>query len=366
MKKKLVLIDGNALVHRAFHALPPLRSPKGIITNAVFGFSSILIRIIKDFNPKYIAATFDLPGPTFRHKQFEEYKAKRVKAPQELYDQIPIVKDLLTKMGIPIYEKESYEADDLIGTVAERSGKEKDLQTIIATGDLDTLQLVKSKKVVVFTLKRGVNDTITYDQDAVMERFGIKPNQMSDYRGLKGDPSDNIPGVPGVGEKTAISLIQEFGSIEKLYKAIESEKTGDMSPKLVEKLRVNKDQAFFSKELSQIVTDLDIDFSLAKTDWRNNLNYAELEQSFRELGFTSLIRRLEDIDLQQSGLPLIAETENSSSSLKGDQKELIGQLANSTELVVDLHEDKLILSANSKDIYGISINSISADLKRTD
>ena len=162
--KKLVLIDGNALVHRAFHALPPLKSPKGIITNAVFGFSSILMKMIKELKPEYIAATFDLAGPTFRHEEFDEYKSNRVKAPDELYAQLPLVKEVLGAFGIPIYEKPSYEADDVVGTMAEIAKKKKDLQTIIATGDLDTLQLVNDDNVVVFTLRKGVTDTNIYDQ----------------------------------------------------------------------------------------------------------------------------------------------------------------------------------------------------------
>ena len=157
------MIDSNALVHRAFHALPPLTSPKGVVINAVFGFSSVLIKMIKEIKPDYIVATFDLAGPTFRHEQFEQYKAKRVKAPQELYDQIPLVKEVLEGFGIPIFTKQGYEADDLIGTFATRMKQEAIIQTIIATGDLDTLQLVESAHVVIFTLRKGVQDTMIYD-----------------------------------------------------------------------------------------------------------------------------------------------------------------------------------------------------------
>ena len=218
--KTLILIDGNALVHRAFHALPPLTAPDGTVTNAVFGFSSILIRTIKDIKPDFIAAAFDLAGPTFRHKEYKEYKAKRVKAPQELYDQIPLVKEVLQAFGIPIFEKETFEADDLIGTISAITAKDKELKTIIATGDLDTLQLVVGEQVVVFTLKRGMRDTVIYDEPAIMERYGIKPSQMTDFKGLKGDVSDNIAGVPGIGDKTAETLIQNFGSLEDLYKKL--------------------------------------------------------------------------------------------------------------------------------------------------
>src|SRR3990167_2289708 len=221
MAKKLVLIDGHALVHRAFHALPPsMSSPNGIPTNAVYGFVSVLIKTVKDLRPDYIVATFDLAGPTFRHEEFAEYKAHREKAPDDLHVQVPLIKEILGAFGIPIYEKAAVEADDRRGSIAERTKKHKDIQTIIATGDLDTLQLVEGKKVIVSSLKGGINDIIIYDEKRVEERYGIKPKQMVDFKGLKGDPSDNIPGVPGGGDKTASALIQKFGTIEKLYESI--------------------------------------------------------------------------------------------------------------------------------------------------
>ena len=302
MPKKLILIDGNALVHRAFHALPPLTSPSGVVVNAVFGFNSILIKTIKDLKPDYIAATFDLAGPTFRHEEFAEYKEHRERAPDELYAQIPLVKNVLEAFGIPVYERPGYEADDLIGTLATRAKKEKDLQVIITTGDLDTLQLVDGKKVVVFTLRKGVNDTVTYDEEAVKVRYNLKPEQLNDYRGLKGDPSDNIPGVPGIGEKTASDLIQRFGSLENLYKVLEDKKLlskEKLSPKMIEKLVQNKEQAFFSKHLSTVVTDLDVDFSLDKTSWKEHADVAKVEKLFRDFGFASLLKRLPEIGLGQ-------------------------------------------------------------------
>ena len=308
--KKLILIDGNALVHRAFHALPPLTSPRGIVTNAVFGFSSILLKTIKDLKPDYIAAAFDLAGPTFRHKEFAEYKIHRERAPDELYNQIPLVKDMLGAFGVPVYEKQGYEADDLIGTLATETKNNPPaggVQVVIATGDLDTLQLVEGEKVVVFTLKKGMNDTVIYDERAVMARYGLKPGQLNDYRGLKGDPSDNIPGVPGIGEKTAADLIQKFGSLDGLYKSLEKQKTkgkrqkvkGEVSEKLAGKLLENKERAYFSKQLSTLVTDLDTDFSLGKADWRKNMDQSKIETIFKELGFNSLLKRLQEIGLPE-------------------------------------------------------------------
>ena len=300
------MIDGNALVHRAFHALPPLTSPKGQVVNAVFGFSSIIIKMIRELKPEYIAATFDLAGPTFRHEQFEDYKAKRVKAPQELYDQLPLVKQVVTALGIPIFEMQGYEADDLIGTLIRQcsggsaSAVADHLQIVIASGDMDLLQLVNDDKVVVFTMRKGFNDTMIYDEKAVMERYGLKPSQLSDYRGLKGDQSDNIPGVPGIGEKTGSTLIQKYGSLENLY-----EHVGEIEGKLGEKLKENKDQAFFSKQLSQVVCDLDVDFSLDIARWRTHVDMAKLEALFAEFGFKSLGKRLQEINLgtQESLLP---------------------------------------------------------------
>ena len=317
MTKKLVLIDGHALVHRAFHALPPtLSSPKGVPTNAVFGFISVLIKMLKDLKPDYIVATFDLAAPTFRHEEFAEYKAHRVKAPDELYVQIPLVKEILMAFGIPIYEKAGFEADDLIGSLAERSKEDKDIQTIIMTGDLDTLQLVDGDKVVVFTLRKGVTDTVIYDENEVFKRYGLRPEQLNDFKGLKGDPSDNIPGVPGVGEKTAAMLIQKFGNLENLYESIAAEaknekrkaKNKDPSEKLVQKLLENKDIAFFSKKLSTIIRDVDIDFSLEKADWLKNLNRTEVEKLFKELGLYSLIKRLDEISIFSQGQMVLPET----------------------------------------------------------
>ncbi len=299
--KKLVLIDSNALVHRAFHALPPMNSAQGVMTNAVYGFAAILMKMIKEIRPDYIAATFDLAGPTFRHEEFADYKAHREKAPDELYQQIPIVKELLDKMGIPVFEKSGFEADDLIGSLAEISKKIEDLQTIIVTGDLDTLQLVEGDKVVVFTLRKGVTDTFIYNEHEVKNRYNLKPSQLVDYRGLKGDPSDNIPGVPGIGEKTASVLIKTFGSLNGLYEEISDPKKdkekirAPLSEKLIQKLLDNKDQAYFSRKLSEISRNVPIEFDLTQADWLNNLDKTGVEQVLKTYSLFSLIKRLPEI-----------------------------------------------------------------------
>lgn len=285
--KKLVLIDGNALVHRAYHALPKLTTKKGELVNAVYGFISILFKVLNDLKPDYVAATFDLAAPTFRHNEYEDYKATRVKAPQELYDQLKRVKQVLGALNIPIYEKEGFEADDVIGALANQAkGKKEDVETIIATGDLDTLQLINGK-TKVYTLKKGINDTIIYDKKAVEERFkGLVPEQMADYKGLKGDPSDNIPGVPGIGEKTAVDLLKEHRTIENLYENLHL-----VPQKLGIKLAEFKDQAIFSKYLATIRVDVPIELELEKCvlhDYDEN----EVKKLFEELEFFSLLKRL--------------------------------------------------------------------------
>ena len=292
MIKKLILIDANALIHRAFHALPPLKNPAGVVTNAVYGFSSTLLKMLKDLEPDYIIAAYDLPGPTFRHEAFKEYKIHRAKAPDELYSQIPYTKKVLESFGIPSYEMKGYEADDIIGSLTEKFKKEKDLKIIIVTGDLDTLQLVDGKKIVIYTMKRGLSDTVIYDEEMVKNRYGLEPSQLNDYRGLKGDPSDNIPGVPGIGDKTASELLKEHGSIENLYKKA---KSGKVKESLSKKLLENEEQAMLSKELSIMVKNLKIEVDLKKAEWKNNFNRTNVENIFRELNFTSLIPRIPDL-----------------------------------------------------------------------
>lgn len=294
MKKKFVLIDSHALIHRAFHALPPLNTQQGELVNAVFGFFSILFSALKDLKPDYVVAAFDLAKPTFRHQQFSEYKANRVKAPDELYGQIGRVKEGLTALNIPIFEKEGFEADDILGTVTKKLENEKDIEVFIVTGDLDTLQLV-GPKIKIFTPKRGIKDTQIYNEVAIKERFGLSPKQMADFKGLKGDPSDNIPGVPGVGDKTASSLLQEFGSLDNLYKKIE---TSNLPEKLKQKLIENKEQAFFSRQLAQIHKDVPISFSLKEALWEDFK--ADKAKGFLEsLKFFSLIKRLNEISKKE-------------------------------------------------------------------
>jgi DNA polymerase-1 len=289
-KKKFILIDAYALIHRAYHALPPLTTKSGELINAVFGFSSILIKVLQKIRPDYVAAAFDAPEPTFRHEEYKGYKATRPEAPPDLYIQVPRVKEVLEALKIPVYEKSGYEADDIIGTIAKKL-RGKNIEVLILTGDMDTLQLVGGN-VKVYTPKRGLSDEVIYDERKIAERFeGLKPEQMVDFKGLKGDPSDNIPGVRGIGEKTAITLLNKFGTIEKLYGAIAGGKTEGISPSVLEKLEIGKDAAYFSKKLSTLKLNVPLKFSLKENKF-GEFNKEKPIELFRNLGFISLINRL--------------------------------------------------------------------------
>lgn len=281
---KIVLIDSNALIHRAFHALPPLATSKGEIVNAVYGFTTTLFKVLSDIKPDYIICAFDYPAPTFRHKEYEKYKAHRKKAPDELYSQIPKVKEVADALNIPIFEKQGYEADDIIGAIAKKAEKQG-LETVIVTGDMDELQLVNDK-TKVYTMRRGFSDTVLYDPKKVEEKFGIKPDQLIDYKALRGDPSDNIPGVAGVGEKTATELIKKYKTLKNLYKNLD--KVSDRTKKL---LKISKKDAYLSQKLATIVTSVPLKFDLAKAK-THDYDQDKAIKLFKELGFKSLIKRM--------------------------------------------------------------------------
>ncbi|MDP2864215.1 MAG: 5'-3' exonuclease H3TH domain-containing protein [bacterium] len=295
-KKRLIIIDSNSLIHRAYHALPPLTTKKGELINAVYGFLLVFLKAIKEFQPDYIAACFDLPGPTFRHKKFKEYKAKRPPTPEELCQQIPKVKEILKSFDVPIFEKEGFEADDIIGTISELAPRKQvipEIETVILSGDLDTLQLV-NPCTKVYALRKGVKDTVLYDIEKVKEKFqGLTPEQILDFKSLRGDASDNIPGVTGVGEKTAIELLLKFGSLENIYKEIgeDSEQAKNLKPKLKETLLKYKEQAFLSKTLAQIDKNTPIDFNLEKCRWKE-YDKEKVIQILKNLEFYSLLGRL--------------------------------------------------------------------------
>ena len=292
-KKRLIIIDSNSLLHRAFHALPPLTTKKGEQTGAVYGFLLILFKAIKDLQANYIVACFDTKAPTFRHEKFKEYKAQRPKTPQEILNQLPKIKEILEVFKIPIFAKEGFEADDLIATISKKAEEYDNLSEIyILSGDLDNLQLV-NEKIKVYTLGKGIKDTVLYDKNRVITRFGIEPKQMNDFKALTGDPSDNIPGVSGIGKKTAADLIKQFETIENLYKEI-GEGMANIKTRTKDLLSDNKEKAYLSKELVKTKRDVDIQFILEDCKF-GDFNQKEVENIFRELEFNTLINRLSSI-----------------------------------------------------------------------
>ena len=297
-KEVLVLLDSHAILHRAYHALPEFTTSDGTPTGALYGYVTMILSIIESFKPTYIAACFDLPAPTHRHVAFVDYKAHRQKTDDALISQIIAARDVARAFGIEVFEDAGFEADDLLGTIVEKTSKNKNLQTIIASGDMDTMQLVRDKSVQVFTLKKGIKDTITYDEDGVRARFGFAPTLLPDYKGLRGDPSDNIPGVHGIGEKTATSLITAFGTIEQLYEAlkkdpVEAGKKAGVSERIVKLLQDSEDGARFSKMLATIRTDAPIDFDLERARWNIGINEEKAKEICRKYEFRSIIPRLQ-------------------------------------------------------------------------
>jgi len=295
-KKKLVLLDSHAIIHRAYHALPEFLSSKGEPTGALYGLASMLMKIITDLKPDYIVACYDLPQKTFRKEVYEGYKAGRAKADEGLIAQLKSSRQIFEAFNIPIYDSPGFEADDVLGTIVDKLKNEKNVDIIIASGDMDTMQLIDGKKVQVYTLKKGINDTILYDEDAVISRFGFEPKLLPDYKGLRGDPSDNIIGIKGIGEKTATNLIVNFGTIEEIYKKIKKEpdtisKAG-ISPRVLELIKNNEEEALFSKTLATIRRDAPINFSLPEKTFWENADLKKIEKVFSEFEFRSLFARL--------------------------------------------------------------------------
>jgi len=295
MKKPLlVLFDGNALIHRAFHALPPLTVSKtGEMVSAVYGFALMLLKVINELKPTHYAIAFDMKAPTFRHKLFHEYKAHRPPTPDELVNQLGRVRELVEAFRIPIFELESYEADDVLGTLSHQASNQ-DIDTVIVTGDADTMQLVSPRVKVLYPKPgRSFSDTMLYDEAAVSQKYSLKPEQITDFKALKGDPSDNIPGVRGIGEKTAVKLLQQFGSMEQIYDHID-----EVTPaKLQTILRENEAIARQSKELATIVTQTPITLNLDHCQV-GQYDRRRVSELFRELEFASLLPKLPQIETE--------------------------------------------------------------------
>jgi DNA polymerase-1 len=318
---KLVLIDGNSLVYRAFFALPALTNAEGRMTNAAYGFTSMLLKIMDEEQPDMLAVAFDLPGPTFRHERFPEYKATREKMPDELGPQIEMVREILEVMHIPTYEMEGYEADDVIGTLAAR-GEEAGQEVLVVTGDLDELQLV-SERVSVMMTRRGITDTKVYDPEAVRERYGFEPEQLPDFRALRGDTSDNIPGVPGVGDKTAASLVRKFGSLDEVMARLEEVKPA----RVAGAIEAHGEVARRARELSVIVRDLPVEFDAEVLRVRPP-DEERLADLFRRLDFRSLLARLAGPQEQPTTDHELVVEVNAA-------KQLAGALAKHEEVVVE-------------------------------
>ena len=293
--KTLVLLDAHAILHRAYHALPDFTSPKGEPTGALYGVVAMLLKIVEELKPDYITACFDLPEPTYRHEVFKDYKAGRQKTDDSLVEQINRSRDIFEAFGIKIYEHVGFEADDMLGTIVEQTKNDKNLNVVIASGDMDTLQLVDKQKVRVYTLRKGIKDTIMYDEKTVNERFQFGPQLVADYKGLRGDPSDNIPGIVGIGEKTATQLITNFGGIESIYKKLKkNEKVFldvGIKERIINLLKENEEEAEFSKMLATIRRDAPIDFMLPEKTWREALESEKILELFAELGFRTLAVR---------------------------------------------------------------------------
>ncbi|PWA05457.1 DNA polymerase I [Pueribacillus theae] len=339
MKNKLVLIDGNSILYRAFFALPLLSNSKGIYTNAVYGFAQMLLKVLDEEKPTHLLVAFDASKKTFRHEKYEEYKGGRQKTPPELSEQIPFVHDLLDAFRISKYELENYEADDVIGTLSKQA-EDENWEVKVITGDKDLLQLVSDRVSVALT-RKGITDVDTYDPVALRERYGIDASQIIDMKSLMGDPSDNIPGVPGVGEKTALKLLKQFGSLETILNSID-EISGK---KIKETLENNHDLALLSKELVTIDRNSPIEVSL------NDVSYGNYDQEsvvrlFTDLEFKSLLDRFEHEESEEAesdskiDISFETVTELSSNMLKGE-----------TALIVEVMEENY----HQAEIQGIAI-----------
>ncbi len=300
-EKTLILLDSHAILHRAYHALPDFVSKDGKPVGALYGFCTLLFKLIKEFNPDYICACYDLPEETYRHKSYKDYKAGRAETEEALKVQLESSKEICNAFNIPIYSSSGFEADDMLGTIISQI-KDSGLRVIIASGDMDTMQLVSDKKVTVYTLKKGINDTVLYDQSEVVKRFGFQPKLLPDFKGLRGDPSDNIIGISGVGEKTATTLIKEFGDIESIFKGLQKIKDDKValknigiSPKMAEKIIENIDDARFSKVLATIRVDAPIYFTLPENDFISGVDQNKILDFLKSLDFKSLIPKASEI-----------------------------------------------------------------------
>ncbi len=304
-QKTVALLDVHAILHRAYHALPEFESSKGEPTGALYGLCTMLLKLLKDVSPDYIIACYDLPEPTMRHEVYGAYKAGRKETDAALVKQLERSKDVFAALNIPMYSSPGFEADDMLGTIVESLKTNPDVNIVIASGDMDTMQLIDGEKVRVYTLKKGIKDTIIYDEKAVIERFKFGPSLLPDYKGLRGDPSDNIVGIKGIGEKTAEELIVNFGSIEEMYKKLKG-KNGEetftkagIKKRIIELLKEGEEEALFSKMLATIRRDAPIYFALPENTFKGGMDMKKVQDLFIEFEFRSLgIKLAESLSLE--------------------------------------------------------------------
>jgi len=356
----LVLFDGNAIVHRAYHAFGPTRSRPGTaltvrktgeVVSAVYGFVLMLLKVMNDLKPTHIAIAFDKKGPTFRHDMFEDYKANRPAAPDDLVSQIARVKQLVQAFNIPLFELDGFEADDVLGTLSKQASGQ-DIETVIVTGDADTMQLVAPHvKVLYPKAGKAFSDTSLFDAGAVKEKFGVGPERVADYKALVGDPSDNIPGVPGIGEKTAVKLIQEYGGVEDIYQRLEEV----TPPRTKEILQNNAEAARQSKKLATIVTDTPVTLELDKCKVAN-YDRKQAADLLRELEFFSLIPRLPGAEAESGAVEVKSESASTDYKIIAtteDLDELVNNLAEAGSFAFDTETTGL--NALTAGLVGISL-----------
>lgn len=284
MAKKFIVVDGNSVFHRAYHAIPYLSTKDGETVNAVYGFSNIILRTIADIKPDRIVVAFDRAAPTFRHIEFEAYKAHRSAPPEDLYPQLPMVKEFLDSANIKYFELDGFEADDLIATIAKKIEKESDEEVYIVSGDRDGLQLV-NPRIKVWASGSKVTEGIVFDEDKVKERYGVTPNQIVTYKSLVGDNSDNIPGVNGIGPKGAADLINRFGDLEEIYDNLDK-----ISENLRQKLVAGKEQAFAARSL--VILDQNAPVKFESGEIPTEINWKGMSDFFEKLQFKSLAAKL--------------------------------------------------------------------------
>ena len=358
MENTLIIIDGNSIINRAFYALPDMSNSEGLKTNAIFGFVRMMFKIIEDYQPTHMSVAFDKKAPTFRHKQYADYKAGRKKMPDELGQQLEPLKELLDKFNINRLELAGYEADDIIGTVA-KLGEENNFKVYIVTGDKDAIQLASHKTTTLIT-KKGVGEVEEYNYDSVVERYEMTPTQFIDLKGLMGDKSDNIPGVPGIGEKTGIKLLKQYSTIENLI-----EHTDELKGSIKKKIEENKELALMSKELATIITNVPLDIKLEDLEY-GDYNKDDVIEKFKEFGFTSLISKLLEMD---GGETSIKEEVNLKVQHLDNVEDFIEKAKENKKVIIDvigregnILDKKVInvfLSLDGEEIYYINEDELS-------